>query len=51
MKIYHGMEISRKKLERYTNCKHCIVVDLILKHSQKGFEVGKGQLHVHYLFN
>jgi hypothetical protein len=22
----------KKKLERYTNCKHCIAVDLILKH-------------------
>jgi len=26
----------KKKLERYTNCKHCIAVDLILKHKQKG---------------
>jgi hypothetical protein len=28
--------ILRKKLGRYTNCKHCIAVDLILKHYQKG---------------
>jgi hypothetical protein len=25
-----------KKLGRYTNCKHCIEVDLILMHNQKG---------------
>jgi hypothetical protein len=30
------MGILRKKLGRYTNCKHCIAVDLILKHNQKG---------------
>ena len=30
------MEILRKKLGRYTNCKQCIAVDLILKHDQNG---------------
>ena len=29
--------------------KHCIIVDLILKHNQRGLEVGKGQIH--YIFN
>jgi hypothetical protein len=30
-----------KKLGRYTNCKHCIEVDLILMHNQKGLRLGR----------
>ena len=29
------MGILRTKLGQYTNCKHCIAVDLILKYNQK----------------
>jgi hypothetical protein len=28
--------IKGEKLGQYTNCKHCIAVDLILKYNQKG---------------
>ena len=35
------MGILRKKLGRNTNCKHCIAVDLILKHNQKGTMLGR----------
>jgi len=28
--------ICRQTLGRYTNCKYCIAIDLILKHNQKG---------------
>ena len=35
------MVILRKKLEQYTNYKHCIAVDLILKHNQKGSMLGR----------
>ena len=41
MKMYHGMEILRKKIGRYTNCKHCIAVDLLLNHNQKGSRWGR----------
>jgi len=33
--------IIRQKLGQYTNCKHCIAVDLILKHNQKGSLLGR----------
>ena len=36
----------RKKLGRYTNCKHCIAIDLILKHNQKVTMLGR----VRYIF-
>jgi hypothetical protein len=35
------MGILRTKLGQYTNCKHCIAVDLILKHNQKGSMLGR----------
>ena len=35
------MGILRKKLRRYTDCKHCFAVDLILKHNQKGSMLGR----------
>jgi hypothetical protein len=41
--------IKKEKIGRYTNCNHCIAVDLISKHNQKGLLIGKGQTH--YLFN
>ena len=41
MKMQHGKGIIRKKLRRYTNCKHGIAVDLILKHNQKGTMLGR----------
>ena len=34
------MGILRKKLERYTNYKHCIAVELILRHNQTDTMLG-----------
>jgi hypothetical protein len=31
----------KKTLGRYTNGKHCLAVDLILKHNQKGSRFGR----------
>ena len=31
----------KNNLGRYTNWKHCIVIDLILKHNQKGSRLGR----------
>jgi len=50
MKMYHGMEILRKKLGRYSKCKHCIAVDLILKHNQRGYRLGRVR-HIIYSTN
>ena len=36
----------KKKLGRYTICKHCIAVDLILKHNQKGSMLGRVKIYV-----
>ena len=33
--------ILRKQLGRYTNWRHCIAVDLILKHNHKGSRLGR----------
>jgi len=33
--------IKKNNLRRYTNCRHCIPVDLILKHKQKGSRLGR----------
>ena len=41
------MGILRNNLGRYTNCKHCNSVDLILKHNQKGLKLGR----VKYIFH
>jgi hypothetical protein len=35
------MGILRKKIKTIYNCKHCIAVDLILKHNQKGTMLGR----------
>ena len=37
------MGILRKQLRRNTNCKHCIAVDMILKHNQKGLSLGRAK--------
>ena len=41
MKRQHRMGVLRKNLGRYTNCKHCIAVDLIFKHNQKDSKLGR----------
>ena len=45
-KVEFGMGVLRKQNRTIYNCKHCIAVDLILKHNQKGTMYGKSK----YLF-
>ena len=40
------MGILRKKNRTIFNCKHCIAVDLILKHNQKGHDVGRVKIYL-----
>jgi len=45
------MGILRKKIRTIYNYKHCIAVDLILKHNQTGMMLGRVRIHVIYSTN
>jgi hypothetical protein len=45
MKMQHGMGIL-KKVRTIYNCKHCIAVDLISKHNQKGTMLGRVNMYL-----
>jgi hypothetical protein len=36
----------KKKIRTIYNCKHCIAVDLILKHNQKGSMLGRVKIYL-----
>ena len=38
--------IKKEKIGRYTNCNHCIAVDLISKHNQKGTMLGRVKIYL-----
>ena len=42
-KVTWDGNIKEKTSGRYTNCKHCIVVDLILKYSQNDSKLGRNR--------
>jgi hypothetical protein len=36
----------KKKIRTIYNCKHCIAVDLIIKHNQKGTMLGRVKIYL-----
>ena len=41
----------KKKIGRYTNCKHCLAIDLILKHNQKVTMLGRDRYIIQLFIN